>query len=63
MDWNKWLKQMQYLTWDAPSLDANTALASKLNADVLRAAEARLAFEDEPHTFLRALRDLGGKHG
>ena len=62
MDWEAWLKEMQHMTWDRASLEANTTLASKLNADVLRAAEARLAFEDEPSTFLRALRDLGGRH-
>ena len=31
--------------------------------NVLRAAEERLQFEDEPSTFLRALHALGGKHG
>ena len=63
MDWEGWLKEVQHLAWDKASLDASTALASNLNVQVLRAAEKRLVFEDEPSTFLRALRDLGEKHG
>ena len=62
MDWDQWLREVQLITWDRASLEANASLAAKLNADVLRAAEKRLAFEDEPGTFLRALNDLGGRH-
>ena len=63
MDWESWLGEMQHVTWDRAATEANTALASGLAAQVLRAAEQRLAFDDEPSTFFRALQELREHHG
>ena len=62
MNWQEWLSSVQRIAWDEASIAQNAPLASKLNDDVLRAAEARLGMEDEPSTFVRALRELGGLH-
>ena len=59
MDWQTWGKEVQQIDWDARVAEQYGAMVSKLNADVLRAAQERLAFEDEPSTFIRILRELG----
>lgn len=59
MDWKIFAKDLQQIELDSASAEQHGALVAKLNADVLRAAQERLSFENEPSTFIRMLRELG----
>ena len=58
MDWQAFAKESQQIELDSAVAQQHGVLVAKLNAEVLRAAQERLAFENEPSTFVRILREL-----
>lgn len=56
----QYLQDRHAMKLDEASIASAEALAAKLNAQVMQAADERLAFDDEPATFLKALRSLRG---
>jgi hypothetical protein len=57
MDVKQYLREVQAIEVDEASAKQYDAMVSAINAQILKAAESRLEFDDEPSHYLRLLRD------